>query len=209
MALALASPEDVINAALKRFGYRLQVGSIYEGSLAAKMALDIYAQTRDALLREGDGASDWGFAQRAVSLTLLKQAPNGGYVPPTTWNPATHPQMPWYFEYEYPGDCLKLKSIRPNLFGVLNFDPQPYTYNIANDNAYNPARKVILCNVQNAIMTYVGQVTDPLTWEAGFVDAFSAALAKMLAPVLANLEAAKVAMVDEQAEKQTAVTLQG
>ena len=205
MAAVITTPEDVINVALKRFGYKLRVGSIYEGTPASVMALDVYSQTRDAVLREGN----WDFSNRQAALALLKSAPATGYVPPTTWNPATHPQIPWLFEYTYPEDCLRLKSVRYQSFGVLNFDPQPNTYLIANDNSYSPARKVILCNVPDAIMSYVGQVTNPATWEPAFVEALASSLAERLAPGLANMEAEKVAMVDEQLSTKKAERVQG
>ena len=78
MSLVLTAPEDLINNALARIGYKLRIGSIYEGSAAAKKALDVYGQARDGLLRQ----NDWGFAERNIAMTLLKSAPalpGGGY----------------------------------------------------------------------------------------------------------------------------------
>ena len=44
--VASAKSADMVNLALRRVGYKLRVGNLYDGSMAAKMALDVYAQTR-------------------------------------------------------------------------------------------------------------------------------------------------------------------
>ena len=80
MAYAVSSPADVVNLSLVRIGYKERVSWLYDGSNAARAALDIYGQTRDALLRDGD----WPFAMRSAVGVLLKQAPDA-YVPPTAW----------------------------------------------------------------------------------------------------------------------------
>src|ERR1700677_309918 len=108
MPNVVTSPEDLINITLARIGYKGRIGSIWEGSVAAKKVLDIYSQTRDELLR----AYDWGFAERNVDLAVLKQAPPGGYFPPNTWNPTTYPALPWAFSYTYPSDCLKVRAVK-------------------------------------------------------------------------------------------------
>lgn len=204
MPVSITSPADAVNLALRRIGYKGRVGNLFEGSAAAKDALDIYAQTRDELLRKGD----WGFAERNLNMALLKSAPVGGYIPPNVWTPA-FPPLPWRFEYAYPGDCLDVRAIKAEALFVIDFDPQPVTFTIANDNTFAPPQKVILCNVPNAILTYTGQVTDPTTWEADFVEAFSAALGRRLAPALVGMEAAKLIVSDEQASSSVAQSVQG
>jgi hypothetical protein len=190
---ALTSPADVINNALVRIGYRLRVGSLYDGSLAAKKALDCYAQTRDAKLRDGD----WYFAQRSIAAVLLKTATAGGYVPPNVWNPAVNPPIGWRFSYEWPADCLKVRCLKAVPVLSPNFDPQPIVYSIANDNAYNPPAKVILCNVAGANLVYTGQVTDPTTWEPGFGEELCASLGRLLVAALVSLDAVAKIMPEE------------
>ncbi len=190
---ALTSPADVINNSLVRIGYRLRLGSLYDGSLAAKKALDIYAQTRDAKLRDGD----WYFAQRSVAATLLKSAPAGGYVLPGSWNPANNPPIGWRFSYAWPADCLKVRCLKALPPIAPNFDPQPVVYSVANDNAYNPPAKVILCNVASAVLVYTGQVTDPTTWEPGFGEALCASLGRLLVAALVSLDAVAKIMPEE------------
>lgn len=195
MTVSLQSPEDVVNAALSRIGWKRRVGSLYDGSEASKVALDIYGQTRDEQLR----LFDWGFAERDLTLTLLKTAPVGGYVPPVVWSSA-YPILPWIFEYGYPADCLKLRALRGTPIFIPEFDPKPVEFRIANDNSLMPPAKVVLSNLSNAIMVYTGRVTDPTTWEPDFTESLIAALGRRLAPSLANLDAEKIEAQDEAAE---------
>lgn len=192
MTLALTSPEDFINAALGRIGYKRRVGSIYDGSDASKASLDIYAQTRDDELR----SFEWGFAERNATLQLLKTAPVSGYVSPVVWT-TDYPILPWIFEYQCPGDMLKLRALRCSPIFIPEFVPKPVEYRIANDNAYNPTRKVILTNLPAAICVYTGQVTDPTVWEASFAETMIASLARRLAPRLADLNVEKAEAQDE------------
>lgn len=204
MVASVSSPADVINAALVRLGYKLRVGSLYDGSYAAKKALDCYGQTRDALLNQGD----WGFAERNTLLTLLKQAPPGGYIPPLLWSPA-YPPLPWFFEYAYPSDCLRIRSVKPTPIIIPNMDPQPYIFSEDNDTSLTPPARVILCNVPNAILVYVGQETDVTLYNVGFTEALIAALARRLAATLAGPDFIKLEGQDEQVEGQIAANEQG
>ena len=195
MTAVVQTPEDVVNAALVDIGHKERVGSLYDGSEAARLSLDIFGQVRDELLRRY--APD--FAMRNVTMTLLKSAPaGGGYIPgPSPWNPAVNPPPGWLFEYSYPGDCLKVRCVKQAPLLFPNVDPSDNVYQIDNDNVFSPAQRVILCNVPSAILVYVGRVTDPTTMDVSFVDLFCDTLGKRLAPALTGLEAAKKAEADE------------
>lgn len=188
MALVLSSPADAVNAALVRIGYKLRVGSLYDGSTAAKKALDIYGQTRDELLNQ----NDWVFAERNVALTLLKSAPVQGYIPPATWDPALYPPIPWRYEYTYPSDCLKVRAIKPTPLFIPDYDPQPFVYATPNDNSYTPARRVICTMLPAALLVYTGQVTDLETFDVDFTEMLIDALGRRLAPSLASLDVMKI-----------------
>jgi len=205
MVASAQSPADLANLAFVRMGYKLRIGSLYDGSLAAKKILDVYGQTRDNLLRDGD----WGFAQRYVAMTLLKSAPAGGYIPPTMWNPATNPPLGYLYEYSYPSDCLKVRAVQPTPLFALNYDPQPVVFSIDNDSNYTPAQRVILCNVPSAVLVYTGQVTDPATWDVGFTESLAATLARHLAPSLVGMQGAQMAAADEGQAKMQAEMEQG
>lgn len=178
MTLPLRNPEDAVNQALIRIGHNQRIQNIMEGSLEANAALEVYAQTRDELLRAGN----WYFAQTTIAAgTPLKYGLPGGYFD-TAWDPATNPPPPWLFSYTYPDDCLKVRSLQPLVGGLflVSMAPQPTLFAEYNDPTYTPARKVILSNVETPRLTYTRQVVDPLTWEAGFATAFVAALAQQL-----------------------------
>lgn len=196
MTAVITSPADLANLALQRMGYKLRVGSLFDGSEAAQDILDVYGQTRDELLRQLAPE----FAKRDIALTLLKSAPTTGYIPPTVWDPAANPPVPWRFEYFYPVDCLKVRVVKRTPLFVPNYDPQPTLFAIVNDNAYTPARRVIVANVPDALMSYVGQVTDPATWDVGFIEAFAATLARRIAPSLVGMDGTKLEMADEANE---------
>jgi hypothetical protein len=203
MTASIQTPADLTNLALRRIGYKLRVASLYDGSLAAKQVLDIYAQTRDQLLR----TNDWGFAERNVAMTLQKSAPVGGYVPPVTWNPNTNPPIPYLFQYARPADCLKIRSVKQTPLFVPNFDPQPNVFGEANDPLLNA--QVILCNVPNALLVYTGQITDPASWDADCIQALVDELGKALAPVLnpqatqmIAAEAARSKVVADESERR-------
>ena len=199
MVASLSSPTDICNDALRRIGWKMRIGSLYDGSEAAKICLDIYGQTRDQLISDGN----FDFEERSVVLTLLKQAPPGGYFPPTVWTPI-YPALPWGFEYSLPSDFLKVRSVRFQPTFNYNVDPQFNHYSLDNDNGLVPPQRVLLCNVPSAILSYAAQVSDPSAWDIAFTESFAAALGRRLAPALVGLDATKLAAADEQTEKAVA-----
>lgn len=202
MPASVQNPADIVNLALERIGYNRRVGSLYDGSDAANAALTIYAQTRDQLLRQ----NDWGFAQRTLSLTLLKAAPANYFDAP--WNPATNPPPPWLYEYAYPGDAIKIRAVKPQPLFLFNPAPQPYLFNVYNDNATEAAAKTILCNIGDAIAVYTGQVLDPSQMEPDFIEAFAAALGRRMSPLLIPSSAQNAAQ-DEMISSKIAEREQG
>lgn len=178
--MAVTSPEDAINQALRQIGYPKAIGSIYEGSPGARAGLEIYSQTRDELQR----AFDWPFTSSGgapFALPLLKgPPPPGGYTPANPWTSA-FPAPGWLYEYLYPADCLELRAIIPPPAAMFVLDPKPATWRIVVDEALNPNQKVILSNVKGAMAVYCRRIADPTLWEPGFTQALIAALAKQLA----------------------------
>jgi hypothetical protein len=207
---AAQSPADIVNQAIARIGYKLRVGSLYDGSIAAKKALDLYAQTRDALLRDGD----WPFAERNITGNQLKAAPaqtwgGGAYVPPNGWNPVANPPLPWLYEYTFPSDCLKVRAVKPTPVFVPNFNPQPNIFAVLNDNAFTPPQRVVCCNIPNAIIVYTGQITDPTTMPSDFISTLADALGEGLSPVLASLDLMKIKAAETQVDEGRAMVDQG
>ena len=197
------SVESLVNQALRRASYKIEIGSIYEGTTAARAALTLYGQTRDDLIR----MKDWDFARQDATLVLLKTAPVGGYGL-TPWTSA-YPLGSWIYEYAYPAACLKIRSIRPTPIIIPVLDPQPVTFAIADDPSVSPA-KVVLTNLANAQAVYSGQITDMTQWEATFTEAFIEALARRLGEALgANADAVKTQLQIEAASIAEADTVRG
>jgi hypothetical protein len=100
--------------------------------------------------------------------------------------------MPGFlYEYVYPSDMIDLRAIISPPGPMPDLDPLPALWRIDNDPLPNvggqyatpsgPPAKVILCNTTDAIAIYRAQVTDPNTWEPGFIQALVASLAKKFA----------------------------
>lgn len=204
----LTSPETVCNAALVRAGWSgAFIANIYDGTRQSNAALAIYSQTRDELLR----SYDWGFAEFNAPLTLLKTAAVFGYtIPPSTtssWT-SSFPMLPWIYEYQYPANCIKVRSLRPQNPVLPVFDPSPNTFRIADDTTLTTSNtKVILTNLANAYCVYTGQVTNPALWDPGFTENMVTTLASNLGPALMGakdkpVEMQEAAMAAAEAQRE-------
>lgn len=184
----MASVEDIVNMALRSAGLPLRIEDIYEGSDAARVALELYGQARDELL----DAEDWSFNRHTAPMTLLKgPPPNGGYNFANPWS-NVYPAPDWLYEYAYPSDAVDLRAILPSpIGGMPDLDPLPVEWRVDNDAMPNvsgtppvasgPEAKVIYCNVTNALAVYRSRVTDPTIFDPGFIAALVAVLGKRFA----------------------------
>lgn len=186
MATGLSTPADIVNLALGRIGYPGRIGSLYDGSKAAKAALQFYAQTRDAVLRE----STWDFAQKVAAGVTSVSTPPGQ----------------WAYEYAYPADCLMVRNVYSSSaeFADRN-NPIPTTWDVGD----NGGNKVIWAQVAAATLIYTAQVTDPTKWNSLFVEALAAAIGRRLTPLLVNPEFAKMAADDEKISTKMAAETDG
>lgn len=191
---------DIVNQGLRDGGRPERIADLYEGSEAAKVALEILGQTRDEMQR----LTDWSFNRRTVALQLLKgPPPGGGYNPLQPWSPI-YPTPGYLFEYAYPDDCLDVRAIQQYPGLMPDLDPVPQLWLVQNDATPNvvdgvatgPAAKVILCNVNNAILIYRARVTDPSLWDSGYITALIASLGD-------KFSVAFGAGVDEQRQQKT------
>lgn len=180
-----SSVEQVVNQALVEAGRTKRIAYIYEGSEEAKVAIELYGQTRDELLR----ATDWSFSRKVLALTLLKgPPPDGGYSFASPWT-TVYPYQGFLYEYAYPSDCLDLRAIVAPPGSMPDLDPLPALWRVDNDPvpivtagvAGGPPAKVILCNTTNAQAVYRAQITSPSLWEPGFTAALVASLSAKFA----------------------------
>lgn len=180
--------EDIVNLALDQIGWPGHIAWIYEGSPAARVALEIYSLTRDALLEQGD----WPFAMAEVLLV------SNGQTPPSTWS----------YEYTYPTDCLRVRYVRPGPLtgGSVNYDPQPQLFRPWFDTRTSPAARAILSNLSSAVLVYNARVTNPASWDPGFTQAFVGALAAKMAFMLPqSADTARAAYASAQNERVNAM----
>lgn len=180
--------ENLVNLGLRDAGIPLRINDIYEGSEAAKTALEIYGLCRDYLI----DSKEWSFSRRRVTLTLLKgPPPDGGYNFAQPWT-NIYPAPGFLYEYAYPSDTITLRAIIAPPGMMPDLDPLPALWRIDNDQtpvvsgspptAAGPAARVILCNTTNAMAIYWARITDPAQWDdPGFVEALVDALGKKFA----------------------------
>lgn len=194
VSTSIRSPADAVNNAFVRMGFRLRVGSLLDGSDHARHAIDVYAQARDKLLE----SFDFDFAERTADLALINQAPAGGYFPPNLWNPTNFPPPNFAYQYGFPADAIKIRSLKFQPLFTLNPDPRPLKFSEYNNSALG--LRTIVTNVPAAVAVYTGRVTDPQTWSVSFADTLAAELATLLGPVLVGLEAEKITMPEAQVD---------
>jgi hypothetical protein len=105
---------DIANRALQFFGSRTNMSSTEFANQSSNEAIQtqlIMFKLRDELIR----MAPWDFATAYASLTYISSVPtspeNTASGPPL-WAPGL-PAPPWAYEYQYPVDCLRARSIIP------------------------------------------------------------------------------------------------
>lgn len=181
------SVEEVINQGLRAAGLAMRINDVYEGSDAARVALELLNQARDELI----DLRDWSFTRRTAYLTLLKgPPPPGGYTPVNPWS-EIYPAPGFLYEYEYPLDALDIRAVMPPPGPMPDTDPTPSEWRVDNDPtpivsgnppvASGPTARVIFCNVTNAIAVYRAKITNPALFDTGFTASLVASLGKKFA----------------------------
>lgn len=161
--------EDIVNQALDVIGYKRHVGSIWEGTRAARIALNAWAETRDALLVRIQ--PEW--ARDDVPLTVLKSAPSY-YDEQTPWDKELHPDVPWLYEYAQPADCLVPLALKPRPHTLPVWRPRPMRFRVKTDvDSY-----VLLGNDPAPILTCIVHTHDPNIWYEDFIELMVVTLSK-------------------------------
>jgi hypothetical protein len=151
---SVQSPTEICNMALDAVGYPASIGDMNEGTRHANVALRLYAQTRDDVLK----MQDWDFAERSAAAYVSSATPAPG----------------WTYALVWPSDCLRLRNVVPAT--RVTFDPRPVQF--GEMNVASTSARLILSNTFPATLIYTGQVVDMTTWDVAFVEAFVAALAR-------------------------------
>jgi hypothetical protein len=155
------SVEQLCNIVLTRIGYPERIGNIYDGTKQARAALDLYAETRDDLLRK----KNWPFAfQQAAGAS------------------SGTPPVGWAYSWSYPTGCIRIRSVSPSS-GLPSLDPQPLLWELYN----NGTTRYVVTQVTPITINFTGQVVDMTQWEPGFVEALIQTMALRLAPLLRKM----------------------
>ena len=153
-----ATVEVICNQALDLIGYKRHIGDIYDGSLAARIALNAYRETRDEVLI----IRPWEFARAYVPM-------ESAGIPS---------KQPWRYIYIYPPNTVKFLMIKPSNTPP---DPQPIRWMEEYDLRVPAPYRTILANLNNAVGVVTFRVVDPASWPADFTETVIEMLAKKFA----------------------------
>lgn len=157
----MTTVENICNQALDIMGYPRHIGNIYEGSKAARIALDLYVQTRYEVL----ASQPWYFARSELTLTATGTTPAG----------------PWAFEFTYPANAVRLWFVKP---AVIPVDPAPVRWLESYDTALGGTKRSILTTFSPAVAVFTQGVSDPASFPSEFTYTLILALSKkMRAPL--------------------------
>lgn len=205
---------DIMNQALRAGGLPMRIQDFYEGSDAARVALELYSQCRDELL----DAKDWSFNRQTAPLVLLKgPPPQGGYNFAQPWS-NLYPAPGFLYEYAYPVMAVDLRAILAQPTWMPDLDPVPAVWRVDNDPAPNivdgaatgPEAKVIYCNITNALAVYRARVTNPDIFDPGFIAAVVSLLGKRFAVAFgATVDVAREGLSEAVATIQTQSDVRG
>lgn len=195
----MPSNVDICNRALSVIGTRSTIASMSEATPEARACSIHFEAACRAMLR----LAPWSFARTQVNGALLAAA-SGTPENPDGTGPA--PPLPYNYEYAWPQDCVRLRRVLPPynapgtalsqglvnmpgftaaLFNIPQSPDRRPSYRIATDRDASGNRiKVILSNLENAIVVYTALVDNPNLWDDEFSEAFVFLLASHLVGAL-------------------------
>jgi len=144
---------DICNLALSALGEHNFIQSLMEGSAQANHCKQHYASALGATLED----FDWPFARKTAGLAKTGEPP-----------------MDWQYQYAYPADGLKCRSLV-----TADRRERKLPWQIGLNEA--GTAKVIHTDVDNAIMRYTRRLEDEALFPPSFVTSFSMRLAWVLA----------------------------
>jgi len=161
-----ASEVAICNLALARIGVAQPIQSIDppEDSTPAALCAVMFDDARDFVLADWP----WPFALTTAAMTLQ----------------AEDPTPEWSFSYRRPADCLRVLRVP---LGVRRGDAAPMA--VGRDSAGG----LIYCDVVDATLEYVQQVTDPVQFPPSFASALAWRLAWELAVPLSRTQELRAA----------------
>jgi len=140
----------IVNRALQEISAQATVtgtNPTFDGSTAGNVASILYTSSVNTLLRQ----TDYEFSRTVIALSSLS------IIPPLGWN----------YAFSYPGDCLKVRQVLPNV-SIPDNDPQPVLWDVVSAFYLGSLTKIICTNIAASILVYT---TDNLTeaqWDSLF-----------------------------------------
>lgn len=164
-----SSRTEVANFALSHLGVGTRIANIEtERSQEANACRQFFDHVTEIMLR----SYDWPFATKIVDLVEVEEDPNDE----------------WAFSYRYPSDCFRLIRIPSGLRNDTRASRIPYR--VAQDD--DASGKIILCDLEDAKIEYIYNVTQIERWPADFVLAHSFRLAAYIAPMITGADPFKM-----------------
>jgi len=146
---------QICNMALAHAGSRSKIESLDEASTEAWQCKLWYDHARKTAL----AMFDWNFARKRKALSLADEdAPSGI----------------WTYRYSYPADCVQAREIQ-NVVSVIS-DAHPFEIEMESDGE----TKTILTDIEDAILIYTFDQTNPNTFSTFFVDLLAWVLASFV-----------------------------
>lgn len=152
----MTTAADLVNRALLEIGAQAQVTGVnptFDATPYGNAAGILYSPAVNFLLRQ----QDWEFALVKAPLVLVGNS------------------YPFAFSYVYPVDCQRIRQIYPTTWDLD--DPQPITWSFDAQVLSGVETRLILTDVENAIIAYT---TNELI-EDQFDPVFQEALVRLLA----------------------------
>lgn len=181
----MTSQTQICNMALGAAAARCTITSINEDSNEANYCQLYYDSARQEALR----AVNWNFAAAQIKLTLLGCAKNHTS------------QIPWNYKYAYPSDCVRAKWIMDVCNNNINLDllnpyirpNPPIAYVVGADkDALGNDIKVILTNMEHAVLAYTRNIANVSMFDDEFVLAFTHLLSSyIIKPLSGSTELSK------------------
>lgn len=165
------SDTDIVNRALRLLKAQ-RITSLTDGTKNANVALDVFTEIREDLLR----SHAWNFATKRAILARS----------------STTPTFEFDFGYALPSDWLRTVSVHDNDAGTGTID---YREEELADQG------VILASVETLYLRYIYNLIDPNRMSADFRTAFSYALAVAM-PGIGNISASREDALEGRARRR-------
>lgn len=164
----MKSEVAICNLALFRIGVTTTIDSLTERSKEAIVLNGVYETTRDKVLE----AAPWPFARKIADLQLTGTAPDR-----------------WAYRYQYPADCLAVRSILPPVPSGLTqiaYRQWMQQYQVPYELVEGNEGLTICTDCAEANIEYTVRVTTPVRFSAKFTSTLAWAIAAEIAIPLAK-----------------------